>query len=190
MRGKRQRLAERPDIILAAADAVLNRRGARGLTIDAVATEAGLSKGGVLHHFASKDALVAALVARKIAALRAGIAECEEAQPADAKSLPRAMVADFERTYCDENEISRALLLASIENPDALADYRRFVTEELSRLATAEGGFGSGSVVFFAIVGIAMGRALGFHQFAPDEIEGVFAALDGIAGLGGPLRQE
>lgn len=184
MQGKRQRLAERPEIILEAASAVLHRRGARALTIDAVAAEAGLSKGGVLHHFASKDALVAALVARELAALRAGIAACEEAQPAGAKSLPRAMVANFEQTHCDENEISRALLLASLENPAALADYGRFVREELSRLAEAEGGFGPGSVVLFAIVGIAMGRALGFHQFAPEALKDVFGALDGIAGMG------
>lgn len=183
MQGKRQRLTERPEIILAAANAVLNRKGARGLTIDAVAAEAGLSKGGVLHHYASKDALVAALVAHKLASLRAGIAACEDAQPPEARSVPRAMVANFERTHCDEDEISRALLLASIENPDALADYRRFLAGELSRLAEAEGGFGPGSVVLFAIVGIAMGRALGFHQFAPHELKGVFTTLDRIAGL-------
>jgi len=62
MQVKRQRLAARPEIILEAAAAVLLKGGVRGLTIDAVAVEAGLSKGGVLHHYASKDALVAALV--------------------------------------------------------------------------------------------------------------------------------
>lgn len=190
MQAKRQRLAERPEIILTAARAVLNRRGAKGLTIDAVAAEAGLSKGGVLHHFASKDALVAALVARELAALRAGIAACEEAQPPGEKCLPRAMVANFERTHCNEDEISRALLLASIENPAALADYGRFVREELARLAAVEGGFGPGSVVLFAIVGIAMGRALGFHEFAPDDLGEVFSALDAIAGTGHPPRKE
>ena len=59
MQVKRQRLAARPEIILEAAAAVLLKGGVRGLTIDAVAVEAGLSKGGVLHHYASKDALVA-----------------------------------------------------------------------------------------------------------------------------------
>lgn len=66
MQHKRQRLAERPEIILDGADALLLRNGARGLTIDAVAAEVGLSKGGVLHHYGSKDALVAALVARNL----------------------------------------------------------------------------------------------------------------------------
>jgi AcrR family transcriptional regulator len=178
---KRRRLAVRPDIILDAANVVLRERGARGLTIDAVAAAAGLSKGGVLHHFASKDALVAALVARKLTALRTGIAECEASQPPGPASLPRAMVEHFEKTYCDDDEFSRALLVASIENPDALADYRSFVAERLARLSEVEGGRGPGAVVFFALLGLAMGRTLGFHQLPPEDVEPMMAALGRVA---------
>ncbi len=186
MQPKRQRLAERPEIILDAADALLLRNGARHLTIDAVAAEAGLSKGGVLHHFGSKDVLVAALVARKLASLRAGIDECGVTETGVPRSLARAMVAHFRRNLCDDNEISRALLVASIENPAALADYSGFVAERLERLAETEGRFGAGSVAFFAILGIAMARALGFHEFRPDQFDAVFAALDRIAALDEP----
>lgn len=186
MPSKRQRLAERPEIILDAADTVLLRKGARGLTIDAVAAEAGLSKGGVLHHFASKDALVAALVERKLAALRTGIAKCEVSETGERISLARALVAHFRRSFLENDEISRALLVASIENPAALADYSGFTAERLNRLEKAEGGFGAGSVVFFAILGIAMGRALGYHNIPPEQSEAVFAALDRIAALDDP----
>lgn len=180
MATKRRRLADRPEIILDAANAVLRRNGARALTIDAVAAAAGLSKGGVMHHFASKDALVAALVARKLTSLRTGIAECEAEQPPDRTNLAQAMVVHFAKTYCDD-EFSRALLVASIENPDALNDYRSFVAERLARLSEAEGGRGPGAVVFFALLGIAMGRTLGFHEFLPDEVEPMMTALDKVA---------
>ena len=186
MQPKRQRLAGRPEIILDAADALLLRNGARGLTIDAVAAEAGLSKGGVLHHFGSKDALVAALVARKLASLRAGIEACEVTETGERRNLARAMVAHFRRNLCDDDEISRALLFASIENPAALADYSGFVAERLGRLMQEEGRFGAGSVAFFAILGIAMGRALGFHDIPSDQFDAVFAALDRIASLDEP----
>lgn len=188
MQPKRQRLAERPEIILDAADAILLRKGARGLTIDAVAAEAGLSKGGVLHHYNSKDALVATLVARKLTRLREGIAECEVSETGERRSLARAMVAHFRRNLCADDEISRALLVASIENPAALADYSGFVAERLDRLAAAEGGFGAGSVAFFAILGIAMGRALGFHDVPPEQFDAVFSALDRIAALDDPAE--
>lgn len=48
--------------ILAACTAVLINGGLNGFTVDAVASEAGMSKGGVLHHFRTKQDLVEALV--------------------------------------------------------------------------------------------------------------------------------
>ncbi len=50
-------------IIRAAEDLVI-RDGVSKLTIEAAANEAGLSKGGVLYHFPSRDALVSAMLAR------------------------------------------------------------------------------------------------------------------------------
>ena len=77
---------------------------------------------------------------------------------------------------------------APIENPAALADYSGFVAERLDRLAAVEGGFGAGSVAFFAILGIAMGRALGFHDVPPEQFDAVFSALDRIAALDDPAE--
>lgn len=182
MRVKRQRLSERPEIILEAADAVLRKGGSRALTIDAVAAEAGLSKGGVLHHYASKDALILALVARKMTELREDIAACEAEIPPGPAQLPLAMVAHIRSHYCDDDESSRALLLASIEYPEALDDYRAFVADRLDRLAGANSADpGEGSILFFAILGLVMGRTLGFHQLDDDALKPMFAALERIA---------
>lgn len=114
----RSRRDDRAEVILDAAGAVLRRGGARALTIDAVATEAGLSKGGVLHHYASKDALILALVGRKLEELRTGIAACEAERGPGATGLALGMIEHLRRSYCEEDEFSRALLLASAENPD------------------------------------------------------------------------
>lgn len=48
--------------LLEAAATVIRRDGATALTLDAVAAEAGVSKGGVLYHFATKRALIDGLV--------------------------------------------------------------------------------------------------------------------------------
>src|SRR5215216_5514144 len=50
--------------LLDAAIAVIRRDGAQRLTLDAVAAEAGVSKGGVLYHFGSKRALIDGLLDR------------------------------------------------------------------------------------------------------------------------------
>jgi AcrR family transcriptional regulator len=182
MEAKRRRLAERPEIILEAAAAVLLKGGARALTIDAVAAEAGLSKGGVLHHYASKEALILALVARKLTQLREELAVCEAEVPPGPARLPKAMVAHVRGHYCDDDESSRALLLASMESVEAQKDYKAFAAEQLGRLEQVDGvGAGDGAVLFFAILGLFMGRALGFHQLGPTDLAPMFEALERLA---------
>jgi AcrR family transcriptional regulator len=48
--------------LLLATAAVIKREGASAVTLDAVAAEAGSSKGGLLYHFPTKEALLDALV--------------------------------------------------------------------------------------------------------------------------------
>ncbi len=48
--------------ILHAASRVIRRAGSLNLTLEAVAREAGVSKGGLLYHFANKETLIAALI--------------------------------------------------------------------------------------------------------------------------------
>ncbi len=48
--------------LLDAAAAVVRRDGAQALTLDAVAAEAGVSKGGLLYHFKSKRELLDAML--------------------------------------------------------------------------------------------------------------------------------
>ncbi|QMU98008.1 TetR/AcrR family transcriptional regulator [Microbacterium esteraromaticum] len=50
--------------VLDAYQGILISEGERAATLEAVAREAGVSKGGLLYHFASKDDLTAGLVAR------------------------------------------------------------------------------------------------------------------------------
>ncbi len=53
--------ATRRGVLSAAAELVL-QDGASRLTLDAVAERVGLSKGGLLHHFGTKDSLIAAMI--------------------------------------------------------------------------------------------------------------------------------
>ncbi len=177
----RSRRDDRAGVILDAAGAVLRRGGSRALTIDAVAAQAGLSKGGVLHHYGSKDALILALVARKLAELRAGIAACEAAHPPGPTGLALGMVEHLRCSYGDEEEFSRALLLASAENPEALAGYRAFVAERLARFEAAQAAPGVGAALFFALLGVVMGRTLGFHELSAVQIEPLLSALERAA---------
>src|SRR2546427_10493234 len=61
-----------PGKLLDAAEAVVVRQGISNLTLDAVAAEAGMSKGGLLDYFPTKDRLVEALLVRTGANWRGG----------------------------------------------------------------------------------------------------------------------
>ncbi len=57
------------DHILGTTLTLLEREGGTAITLDRIAAEAGLSKGGLLYHFASKEQLVEALVERAVESL-------------------------------------------------------------------------------------------------------------------------
>lgn len=59
---------------LAAAEAILAREGPQGLTLQAVAAEAGMAHGNLTHHFGSSAGLQAALIVRMSERLAAEVA--------------------------------------------------------------------------------------------------------------------
>ena len=72
------------------------------------------------------------------------------------------MVAHVRGHYCEDDESSRALLLASLDLSEALKDYRAFVADQLGRVSQIDGACpGEGSVLFFAILGLFIGFRMG-----------------------------
>lgn len=92
--------------MLDAFEAILIDAGERAATMDATARAAGVSKGGLLYHFASKEALEGAIVER----LRA-LVDADVTQMAAAAEGP---IAYFLRTSVMENDpLDRAILASS-----------------------------------------------------------------------------
>lgn len=67
--------------LLDAAEAVLGEHGTQGLTLAAVAARAGVSKGGLLYHFANKDALITGVIERLIESFDALVEEIRRERP-------------------------------------------------------------------------------------------------------------
>ena len=177
----RSRRQDRAEVILDAAETLLRRSGTRTLTIDAVAVEAGLSKGGVLHHYASKDALVTALAVRKVARIRAGIAARLDAAPEGAAALPLAVVAHAREIYAEECGFPDSLLIASADNADAAAAFSDFLSEQLAAIRAIERQPGQGAALTFAVLGLMLSRSLDFHRLDGDALERLFGALEAQA---------
>ncbi|WP_201465223.1 TetR/AcrR family transcriptional regulator [Janibacter melonis] len=84
-------------LVLDAAAAVVRRTGP-GATLDAVAAEAGLSKGGLVYHFASKETLLLALAEDQTERFRAAVEAADDPDDGAPGRLTRAYV----RTCLDE----------------------------------------------------------------------------------------
>ncbi|MGA7147524.1 MAG: TetR/AcrR family transcriptional regulator [Microbacterium sp.] len=94
------------DKVLDAFEAILIGDGERSATIEATARAAGVSKGGLLYHFASKDALESAVVER----LHALVADDVTAMAAS----PDGPIAYFIRTsVMEDGPLDRAILATS-----------------------------------------------------------------------------
>jgi AcrR family transcriptional regulator len=71
----------RREAILRAALELVREHGAHALTLDAVARHAGVSKGGLIHHFNTKEALVRGVIDASTAALHRQIESAYHASP-------------------------------------------------------------------------------------------------------------
>jgi AcrR family transcriptional regulator len=108
--------------ILTAAHTVVRQNGTDALTLDAVAKEAGVSKGGLLYHFPNKESLIQGMVQSLIEefeeAIRVEIAQ--DPTPEKAGRFARAYIrATFNSDY-PLPALSESMLAAVALNPTLL----------------------------------------------------------------------
>lgn len=92
--------------------ALVLAQGLHGLTTDAVARAAGVSKGGLFHHFASKPALIEAVAAEALVRMEQAIDALMSPDPARPGRFTRAYVEAVVRDTGSEWSLLSLLLLA------------------------------------------------------------------------------
>ena len=110
------------DELLDAAMRIVLRDGPGRLTLDAVAKESGRSKGGVLYHFPTKDALIAGMIAGYLDGFAASIARHHAADPDDG---PGRLLRAYVNASMDEDPLEPHVgvgMLAAIAANPALLD--------------------------------------------------------------------
>lgn len=159
-----------PDAVLDAAEQVVMRDGAARLTLDAVACAAGISKASVLYDYKNKQALIRAVVERRLAAHRACERDAADELGDVADAAIRARLSVASHSLTDEDRAVALGLLASLaqeaelREPIALAYRERLAeVEESSRHPRA------GLLAFLALEGLMSLEWLGLHTWAPDE---------------------
>jgi len=136
--------------LLDAAGAVIRRDGPQALTLDAVAAQAGVSKGGLLYHFKSKRELLDGLVDRWMDDFQRDI---------DAES------GNFARRYVAANDGAHAeevgMLAALVADPQVLAAVRDRHETWQDRVANEGGDPVDATVARLAADGLWLADLLG-----------------------------
>jgi len=168
--------------ILDAAEAIVRRGGVASLTLEAAARAAGVSKGGLLYHFASKEALLAGLLNRLAEFVAADFEAGVAAQAPGPGQVARAMLewavgmpqAEMEER-CDR---AAAVFLAAFHHDPALLDPMRRVIGRMRDRVMADGlPPGHGMAIMAAGDGLFMARIFGLYRLSQAEREAVNAAL-------------
>lgn len=172
------------DVLLDAAEAVVVRQGIVCLTLDAVAAEAGMSKGGLLHHFPSKDRLVEAMVTRSADGWRGCYTEAFERTPEGPGRMARALLdhcLSDAKTWTKELRRSSSACFAALAQNPSLIEPMRKVYADLHR-RVAEDGLppGVGEAVAAAIDGLWLYWVLGLAEVDQALVVRVRTALEDL----------
>ena len=170
--------------ILDAAERIVQAKGVAGLTLEAAAREAGVSKGGLLYHFASKEALLVGLMERLAAFIRAEFeANCAR-QPEGPGRVARAFLAwAFGEGSCspgdDRHDRAAAVFLAAFHHDPALLDPMRAVYAGMKDELLADGiPHGKAMAVLTACDGLFMAHLFGLYRPTAEDLAALRAHLD------------
>jgi AcrR family transcriptional regulator len=108
-----------------AALAIIARDGPGRLTLDAIARESGISKGGLMHQFPTKRAVLKALLEHQVARF-ADFAHNYMAEHGSAQSQPHlaVQIATMREAIARPDSVAFAILGAVAEDPSLLATTR------------------------------------------------------------------
>lgn len=174
------------DRVLDAAEAVVVRQGIGNLTLDAVASEAGMSKGGLLHHFASKDRLIEAMVMRCAQGWReCAIGAYEAAKPGRGRMARTLLnhLADAEAWTEQCQRSSSAVFAALVQNPRLIEPMRAVYGELRQRLADDGLSPGVGETVIAAMDGLWLYRVLGLATVDRELMDRIRLTLEPLLEL-------
>lgn len=170
------------EAVLQASAQIIVRLGISAFTIEAVAQEAGITKGGVLHHFPSKEALIDGLIDQVTEAFNKRV-EIELAT--DPEGTPGRWLRAYIRTvfsmqYEDQNLIPA--LAAAVGDHRTLERIR--LSFEKSQQSAIQDGLEpiEATIIRLAVDGIVFARALGIDVLEPEMSRNVYDALFRLTG--------
>jgi AcrR family transcriptional regulator len=183
-RGKavgRKRTIDR-DALLDAAEAVVMEEGAGKLTFDEVARRAGVSKGGVLYCFPSKQELVSAMVARDLDRFRRDVEAEGASTEDDVDTRLRAHLAATRNEQTDLAVRAASLTAALAETRSHAQPVRDYYRDWFDKLDSSTEQGRRRRLAFLAAEAAFLLRGMGIAEFTETEWREMFQDMEKLAG--------
>src|SRR5580700_11743943 len=161
------------DKVLDAAEAVILESGGRNFTLDAVAERAGISKGGLVYTFATKDGLIHAALEREIARFREAVRRRVGSGPTGPVELVLAHIEEALAEDDASTQMAAFLITALVHAPEMLEPVRRYYRDLLDPLRSKGCDMHEVRHALLAVEGIFLLRGLGFVEVSADEQKSV-----------------
>ena len=185
----RKRTIDR-DELMAAIERVARRSGIAGLSIDAVAKEAGISKSSVVYDCECKAGLMAAFTRYKMAEHRAGFEALLASYRGQPNARLRATIQKF-RTVPTDEEVAMAMLISAGmgEHAECREIMREIIAEDAAQIAEQAGDRRRMLMALLTLHGMAFLEYFGFHRFDQDTrneiLDELMAAAESDPGAAG-----
>lgn len=157
------------DRVLDAAEGVILESGGRTFTLDAVALRAGISKGGLVYSFPTKDALVRAALEREIARFQNAVQERLGDRPLGPFELVLAHIDEALAENVATTQKAAFLVTALVHAPDMMEPARLYYRALLDPLLSESGAAHEVRHALLAVEGIFLLRGLGFVEVSSEE---------------------
>lgn len=182
MRARRSNSREK---ILAAAADVARETGPGSLSLDAVASRAGVSKGGLLYNFPTKAKLMQGLVEEYLREFEQAL---ESARTNDRGENPLAVYIRLSANDCEETQPSASWIFSAIaEDPDFMTPIKTFKRQLFERLKGETPDLKSLLVCYLAIEGLRSMNLFDSDVLSKDERQLLVSSLLEIAGSMSPV---
>lgn len=154
--------------LLAAAETIARSEGPGAMSLDAVAAEAGVSKGGLLYHFPSKSKLLEAMVDDFLSRFDNIL------QDAERSGQPNAVIRAYIQHFLDERRCRTpppsGLLAVIADDPGMLAPIQRHHRNFLARIRANATDSDFAVTAFMAIQAVRNAELLNTEVLDEDEI--------------------
>jgi AcrR family transcriptional regulator len=156
---------------------IVRDEGAGALTYDNLVAKSGLTRGGVMYHFPSKESMLQGLVDHYV---HRELGKVEERWEKHGKTPDGLLKAELEcaiEVDDKDQQISVSLLPVVIQNPAMMNEIQKIVEERYQNLDQTSVGFEKAAITLLVIDAFEMSKAFGFTLLSEKKRKQILKTL-------------